>query len=153
MSLPSLNLWVDGIPQPKGSVSGFVRTRKDGSPYGTVVHSSKSKAWEAVIRTALVDTKVPVEVQVKPLEISLDFFLPKPRSVKRRFHTTTPDIDKLERAVLDGLKSVIGDDSHVVRLKASKWYAEETPGVRIQVWVINEYETPTSSTFTNHCER
>ncbi len=50
--------------------------------------------------------------------------------------TTKPDLDKLERAILDALtkSGVIKDDALVVDLVASKHYADENrPGVLIEL--------------------
>jgi len=46
-------------------------------------------------------------------------------------HTVKPDLDKLERAVLDGLADIcFGDDAVVVKITGSKFYSP-TEGVQI----------------------
>jgi Holliday junction resolvase RusA-like endonuclease len=80
------------------------------------------------------------------LWVEVTFRLPRPkghmgkrglRPSAPRFPATRPDLDKLCRAVLDGLTSggAYGDDAQVTVLTAEKVYASETraPGCTIRV--------------------
>ena len=68
-----------------------------------------------------------------PIIISMKFILKRPKTVKRDQPTVAPDLDKLVRAVNDGLTGVAFiDDSQVVQINASKTYGE-TPGVIIEI--------------------
>ena len=131
----SLSLWVEveGKPAAKGSVAAFPIQRKGGKMGAVVVHSSQSKAWEATIRKELVGQRA-----IKgPVAVTLWFFLPRPKSVKRKkrlYPSVIPDSDKLARAVCDALKGIIDDDSRVIDLEVYKRYADEFPvGVFIHV--------------------
>ncbi len=67
------------------------------------------------------------------VEVSLVFTLKKPKTVTRSEPFIRPDIDKLSRAVLDGLTGVAyEDDEQVVKLTAVKEYGD-TEGVLIRV--------------------
>lgn len=72
------------------------------------------------------------------ITLALTFVMPRPKSAPKRSTpaaTKRPDIDKLERAVLDALTNVVfADDSQVTNLHALKRLAEigETPGVHIR---------------------
>ncbi len=70
--------------------------------------------------------------------ITLDFYMPRPRSVKRALPIVKPDIDKLSRAVLDALTGVAYvDDGQVVSITALKHYADDRgPGVHIELKVV-----------------
>jgi Holliday junction resolvase RusA-like endonuclease len=82
-----------------------------------------------------------------PVRVEIDFYLPRPASIKiskRPLPIVPPDLDKLCRAVLDGLGQGLngksgdgllwGDDSQVVELLASKFYADDRdPGADIRV--------------------
>lgn len=77
----------------------------------------------------------------------MDFFLPRPATVKlskRALPIVPPDVDKLARALLDGLGQglngkvgdgvIYGDDSQVVELLARKFYADDrAPGADIRI--------------------
>jgi Holliday junction resolvase RusA-like endonuclease len=57
----------------------------------------------------------------------------KPKTVNRQMPTVPPDLDKLIRAVLDGLTGVAyKDDGQVVRISAVKIYAQKI-GVQIGI--------------------
>jgi Holliday junction resolvase RusA-like endonuclease len=75
-------------------------------------------------------------------EVRLTFRMPRPKylKMKKALAVKRPDIDKLARAVLDGLTgTIIEDDSQIVSLIAAKRYCEpdELPGCHI---VVTEVE-------------
>lgn len=83
-----------------------------------------------------------------PISVDLTFTMPKPAAAPKRRRTypvTRPDIDHLERAVLDALTraGVWVDDSQVVSVTKRKTYPDEhpqalrVPGVSVSVYVIN----------------
>ncbi len=73
------------------------------------------------------------------LYVRVEFILPRPKSVKRIYPAVKPDLDKLVRAVLDGLWPAWGDDAQVVGLLASKRYCGEgeLPGVWVEIESID----------------
>ena len=78
-----------------------------------------------------------------PLSLSVVFVLPRPsrlrwktRPMPRQWHQSKPDADNLLKAVKDALNGLLWrDDSQIVLLRVSKWYAsgEEQPGVELAV--------------------
>ena len=115
---------VRGEPVAKGSVSAFPVQRKDGRVGTVVVHSKRSKSWEALVRE-----QVPEQVEKfeGPVEVEVVFFLRRPKSVSREFPCVRrrDDLDKLVRAVLDSLTGILyQDDGQVVNLIARKRYEE-----------------------------
>jgi len=61
------------------------------------------------------------------IAVVIEFYLHKPKSVKREKPTVKPDLDKMVRSVLDALTSahVWNDDAQVLTLVAHKMYADE----------------------------
>jgi crossover junction endodeoxyribonuclease RusA len=109
------------------------------------VNSKKHKAW----RTAIVNTCienlpegwVPLD---EPVELIVNFYMPKPKTVDRPLPSVAPDLDKLVRAVGDALAiaGVYADDSRIVRISARKLYAQGIePGATIEVRTV--CDTPT----------
>mgnify|MGYP006283744691 CR=1 FL=1 len=87
--------------------------------------------WRADI--ANTARSVILDKAQKGVEVYLTFILKKPKTVTREEPFIRPDIDKLSRAVLDGLTGVAyEDDEQVVKLQASKEYGE-TEGVTIRI--------------------
>ena len=71
-------------------------------------------------------------------DVQLSFVFTKPKSTPKKYklNTKRPDLDKLIRAVLDGITDVlIPDDALVVSITASKCYGDgnQPPGLRIKV--------------------
>ena len=87
--------------------------------------------WRADI--ANVARSVILDKAQHGVEVSLVFTLKKPKTVTRSEPFKRPDIDKLSRAVLDGLTGVAyEDDEQVVKLIAVKEYGN-VEGVTIRI--------------------
>ena len=154
-----LRFRVNGRPAPQGS------KRHLGN--GRMIEMSKAVApWREAIRAeaqrvrsdTLDEARAPWRVEDEwakaglgyPVAVSLTFAMARPaahygrrggqpyvKDSAPRVPSGRPDIDKLARAVLDGLVmgGVMADDGQVAVLKAYKTYAGpgETPGVLIEV--------------------
>lgn len=142
---------VNGTPAPQGS------KRHVGN--GRMVEMSKAVGpWREAVRAEAQDTgwrsgfgsPGPYACSGAPVQVTLVFILKRPTShygtgrnsgtVKDsapRFPAGRPDIDKLARAVLDGLVmgGVMADDGQVASLNVAKVYARngEAPGALIEV--------------------
>jgi len=136
---------VNGIPAPQGS------KRHVGG--GIMIESSKAvKPWREAVRTetqrALENGSEPF-AKGQPVMVWLNFWLPRPKGhygtgrnaavIKPsapQIPVVQPDLDKLQRAVLDGLKSggAYADDCQVACIVAGKEYADHcAPGCDIRV--------------------
>lgn len=132
---------VVGEPAPQGS------KRHVGN--GRLIESSrKLKPWRqavvAAAKEALAEESgwAPWVVMDGPLCVHMSFRVPRGRTVTRRYPTVKPDLDKLERGVLDALTiaGVIADDARVVETRARKKYADERSpqGVRVLVYELED---------------
>lgn len=127
-----ITLEVFGDPAPQGSKRVF---------NGRVVEAAgqKLKVW----RKAIADACLPFTDQniwLGPIRLEVDFYLARPKTVKqnkRPFPIVPPDLDKLIRAVGDGIgqsEMIWGDDSQIVELSGSKRYADDRdPGAIIRI--------------------
>ncbi len=113
---------VFGRPAPQGSKT-IMR--------GRLVESSKYlPAWRKAIAEAA--TKAQAEsgfFSNQPLEMSVIFYLPRPKSIKssaRELPVVPPDLDKLARAIGDSCTGVLyNDDAQIVSLQLTKVYDDE----------------------------
>ncbi len=115
---------VEGQPVPQGSMKVI---------NGHVIHSQGSAlaAWRSAI--ALSARKAGAFPTREAITMTMTFTMLKPRTVKREYPTVPPDLDKLIRAVLDGLTAIAYvDDSQVVEIYAKKIYGI-VPGVQIKL--------------------
>src|SRR5580698_2224822 len=124
-----MRIEVAGIPAPQGS------KRHVGG--GRMVEQSRAVGpWREAVRA---ETQRVLEQLPEPegfledaARVAITFRLPKPKSTPARvlFPVKRPDIDKLARAVLDGLVAggALADDSQVVDLLVSKRFATTRPG-------------------------
>lgn len=139
-----------GVPVAEGSMHAFVVRPKVGKARAVVSHDSKGLGpWRQAIAWQAHEAwpAIPVE---GPVSVEVDFYLPRPAShflpvtakrPERAVRTgapsspaTRPDLDKLVRAVLDGITgTIVGDDGQVVLLVARKVYGVN-PRVEVTVW-------------------
>lgn len=120
---------VTGNPAPQGS------KRHVGN--GRLIEASKRlKPWRDEVIKATEKMAETIDTLEGPLYIRLEFRIPRPKTVKRDYPITrsSGDIDKLVRGVLDGIDigGLIGDDSQVIDVRASKRYSVD-PGVTIYI--------------------
>ena len=125
-----------GAPQPKGSVSTFPVKKKDGTMGVNVVHPKQG--WvHTVSLTALQAMRQAQQWEPLdgPVRLIVTYYLPRGKTVKRALPTVKPDLDKLDRAVLDGLTHVVYvDDAQVVEIRSRKLYAPQAPGAVVEVY-------------------
>jgi Holliday junction resolvase RusA-like endonuclease len=126
-----------GQPRPRAfAFNGKARIYDCGSAEG----------WKSQIAEA-VRPHLPPTPLTSPLQMNIRFFFPRPKSHYRTgknagilkdtapiAFTSKPDIDNLQKAVMDALMIVglIKDDSQVVEIAAGKSYAEK-PGAKVEI--------------------
>jgi crossover junction endodeoxyribonuclease RusA len=124
-----VNIEVFGEPASQGSHSVI---------HGRIVqvNSAKHKRWRNAVAFAAMDVITegfqPLD---EPLELSVIFYLPRPKTATRDFPAVMPDLDKLIRAVGDSLSGLVYvDDSRIVSINAQKRYADDRgPGAVIRL--------------------
>jgi Holliday junction resolvase RusA-like endonuclease len=155
-----LRFEIQGTPQPRGSkIASLVHTKggyamKNGKPIVVARDDNKkSRPWMDGIHWQIkCDLGPRWEPLDEPVELYLNFYFSRPKGHYRSgkysnvlrddapfLHGTKPDLDKLERAVLDALTGVVYvDDSRVASLYASKRYTTGTEGVVIEVKYLGD---------------
>lgn len=138
-----MSFFVPGQPRPQGS--------KRWLPNGAMKEAGEKnlRPWRsAVTYEAQAEMrKVGLSKIEGPVFVIVDFHFSRPKShfgtgrnagvlktAAPFFYRSQPDIDKLERAVLDAMTDagVWSDDAQVATLHATKVYAD-LPGARIEV--------------------
>jgi Holliday junction resolvase RusA-like endonuclease len=114
---------VEGHPVTQGSMKII---------NGRVLHSRGEALilWRTMV--ALAARRAGAFPVPNPVEMTIEFRLARPKTVKRNLPYVAPDLDKLIRAVLDALTGIAYvDDGQVVSITSSKVYGE--PGVSVSV--------------------
>lgn len=125
---------VVGTPVTQGSTKAFVVGKR-----AIVTHDKRQPLmdWRNAIAQAARDASEGRFAQKgTPVAVYAHFAVQRPKSAPKRvtMPTTKPDIDKLLRALLDGLKGVLyADDSQVVGVETVKDFATGAPGVYVSV--------------------
>lgn len=124
--------FVAGIPQPQGSKTAYVRGGR-----AVVVDKNPKllKPWRAAVAKVAAATWVYGRPLEGPVRVYAGFVFERPASVKRDYPHVRPDLDKLLRALMDGITDagvVWGDDCQVVEIETTKVYGAE-PGVHVVI--------------------
>lgn len=130
-----LELFIPGIPRPQGSKNAYKR----GSRVVMVEANKHLPEWRQAVYEALMASGKQFDGAVT---VMATFYIPRPKTNKRLYATTKPDVDKLQRAIGDCLTKAgtIVDDSYIVTWNAAKAYADGVnPGVRI---IVEGCDTP-----------
>ncbi len=135
-------LFIDSEPAPKGSVSAPVA--------GRVVHTDRSKAFEADIADRLLRAGIAASAQGFELVphyiavlVHVEFRIRRPRSISAAALPPFPtrlrdgDEDKLQRALRDGLTKggLIEDDRLVVGGTSLQRWADPTERIGVMIRV------------------
>lgn len=130
-----ISYFIEGEPAPQGSKTGFVKNGR----VVMVEASKKVKPWREAVAAQTQEyraSKWPNAEQwtlTSPVEIALVFYLPRPKTVSRKFPSVKPDLDKLIRSTFDGLTTggLYTDDALVIAVSASKEYATDRIGCQV----------------------
>ena len=144
---PAVTIYVPGRPRPQGSLTAW-RTAEGAK--ARIAHSGGIPflRWRASITThALLAMADYGAALTGPVALLVRFVLERPpgRPGRQVLPIGHPDIDKLLRAVLDGLAGVVYvDDAQVVEVTTSKtWASEIHPGgAYIEVVALPDLRTP-----------
>ncbi len=128
---------VEGKPVPKARARVVTKGKRRFA-----FTPKKVKEWEAVVKK---EAKKHFEMPFAcPVMVSLTFYLHRPKTRRLDFWvTTTPDLDNLEKSVLDGLNEVAYTDDKLVVMKSSskRYVTDGVPRVRITVASIQDQKS------------
>jgi crossover junction endodeoxyribonuclease RusA len=126
-----IEITVDGKPAPQGS--------KTRNRYGAIYDDSRAtKPWREAVRGETQRAMAGQLPMAGPVAVTVSFRMTRPkghygsgrnagtvRASAPAFPFGKPDVDKLARAVLDGLTEggAFKDDAQVITLVASKMYS------------------------------
>ncbi|MCL6557394.1 MAG: RusA family crossover junction endodeoxyribonuclease [Firmicutes bacterium] len=124
-----ISFTVYGQAQTKGSAKAFTFTDKNGKTRASITNDNpKSKEWQSLVAKLAQEHRPEGGIIKGAVVVGIDFYFLRPKSVpvKKRPHMIVkPDIDKITRSVLDGLKGTIyADDAQVIGLNIRKYYGD-----------------------------
>ena len=109
----NLEINIRPIPKQRPRLSKFaVYTPKKTADYEKLIAYEWKRRYKNLILKGAV-------------KLDLLFCFKKAKSCKKDYHTKRPDIDNLEKAILDGLnKTAFVDDCQVVEMKSQKVFSD-----------------------------
>ena len=104
----------------------------------------RASDWDAQI-ARLSAPYLPAQPLADALAVEVEFVIRRPQALmgKKHYdgrlpHTKRPDIDNLQKGLQDALKAFWLDDSQIVDLHLTKWYAAkgEQPSISVRIQPI-----------------
>ena len=132
-----LKLMIPYAPKPQGSKKAFVIKGRPVLVEASTGLKVRRAEFIAFIKSNLGGWITPTVD--KPIAVLVEMVFERPKTVKRQHMTTTPDVDKTGRFVLDVLtqSGVVTDDRQVTDLTLIKRYGA-TNSTYIEVWERND---------------
>jgi Holliday junction resolvase RusA-like endonuclease len=132
-----LKLMIPYAPKPQGSKKAFVIKGRPVLVEASNGLKVRRAEFIAFIKSNLGGWITPTVD--KPIAVLVEMVFERPKTVKRQHMTTTPDVDKTGRFVLDVLtqSGVVTDDRQVTDLTLIKRYGA-TNSTYIEVWERND---------------
>lgn len=129
-------LRIDPVAQPRPRATVVAGRARIYNPNTTKAY--KQQIMNLFIR---VPEKFPEGI---PVRVIIEYFFSRPKSLQRKkdpdevvFHTKKPDLDNLNKAVLDAISDagIWHDDRQVVDLRSRKFYTQKSgkPMVKITI--------------------
>lgn len=139
----TLAFTVYGVPRTKGNHRAI---HVKGMKYPIVTESNRNVAsWQQLVAAGASAAILELPAAERGLltsavRVTVAFYLPRPKKFSRRgvfvHHTTKPDVDRLERAILDALTAIAyGDDKQVTEIVTGKYYAAVGAPARVDIAV------------------
>lgn len=149
-----MTFFVAGHPKGQPRARAFAMKR-GGQTFVRMYDPATAEGWKSLIAGAAKE-HVPFPPITGPVRLEIIFYMPRPKSHYRangdlkpnapRCHTGKPDLDNLEKAVMDCFTNLgmWGDDSQVATKVTEKVYegAGLPPGARISVDELNQFAEP-----------
>lgn len=122
---------VVGNPKAQPRVKAFRRGNHAG-----VYTPATAQGWKEAIKIVAMDVGIQGKLWDCPIELRVEFYLPRPKSRKKdTWVTTKPDLDNLDKSLRDALTDICvwRDDSQVVCGYSVKLYEtdDEPPGCMV----------------------
>lgn len=150
--MTEISFVVRGLPVAQGSAKAFMAGGKAHVATDANRTNTPLGSWRGAIAAAASTAMGDEDVWTGPTTVTAWFIFPRPKShylpanAKRpvaelrldapRFVTAPPDLDKLARALLDGITNVVvRDDSQVGGLRCWKVYEDDEHRAGCQVLV------------------
>ena len=113
------------------------------SKQGGFYTAGKVSEYKRAIQLAWNDKYGDAPVMDGPIRMTVMFVLPRPKAMMWKtkptpsiFHTKRPDLDNLEKGVMDALQGLaFRDDSQICSKVATKYIAGKDDQPMIQIWM------------------
>ena len=120
---------------------GRPRFRRTGNSVHTY-DPAKSKSWKESVRWQCIEfmRKEKKGMIEGAIHADLVFLLPRPKSLPKKVkdHVKKPDLENLEKSILDALEGIAyKNDSQICKKSTMKLYETKIPGVSVILKKVN----------------
>ncbi len=124
---------IEGEPVPQARVRSTILKAKDGRQWINHYTPAKSQNYKKLVQAVLTREGLPELLLDEPLIMEARFYKLKPKSAKRLWMTTKPDLDNYIKAIKDAMNGLVyRDDSIIIGYSnCFKLYTSNNPRVEI----------------------
>lgn len=141
--MKSMEFIAIGLPKAQPRAKACIRGKRAG-----VYDPGTANDWKSIVRAAALEEWDRVQF-TEAIMVSVTFFMPRPKSHYTKkglkpdapyYVTSKPDLDNLEKALLDALTNIglWRDDAQVVSVKKMKAYTEWPPHAAVVIREVVE---------------
>jgi Holliday junction resolvase RusA-like endonuclease len=122
-----LTLTNDGFYEFRIAIEPVPKARARSTRFGRHYTPQRTKNYETTLRQLFRVYWGSRPILLGPLDVSILFYIERPKTVKRQFPSVRGDIDNFLKSVLDAMNgTVLKDDGQIVRLLGEKLYSDRS---------------------------
>jgi Holliday junction resolvase RusA-like endonuclease len=123
-------------PVPQARARATILTTKSGKQWVNFYTPVKSANFKKMLQSYMTESRLPEILLDEPLIMEAKFYKTKPKSAKRVWLTTKPDLDNYIKAVKDAMSGLVyRDDSIIVGYKDC-WKLYGAPRIEIKLFRV-----------------
>jgi Holliday junction resolvase RusA-like endonuclease len=98
----------------------------------------KTKSFERIVSQALEAGFNSAAIERRPLRLEITFHIERPKTVKREYPTSRPDIDNLGKAIMDAANKILyKDDALICDLELKKRYSASSGYIELKLIALD----------------
>jgi Holliday junction resolvase RusA-like endonuclease len=121
-------------PVPQARARATILKAKDGRQWINFYTPAKSENFKKLLQLKMKESGLPEALLDEPLILEARFYKTKPKSAKRIWVTTKPDLDNFIKAVKDAMSGLVYRDDSIIVGYQNCWKLYGAPRIEIKLY-------------------
>jgi Holliday junction resolvase RusA-like endonuclease len=123
-------------PVPQARARATIIKTREGRQWINFYTPAKSENFKKMLQSRMVDGGLPEILLDEPLIMEARFYKTKPKSAKRIWLTTKPDLDNYIKAVKDAMSGLVYRDDSIIVGYRNCWKLYGMPRIEIKLFKV-----------------